>query len=60
MAPAGPLAALADTQPATLAHAVGAVKFPFNRRQYTERGVILGVNPSGPNDRSVPVLRVLQ
>lgn len=52
------LAALADTQPATLSHAVGAVKFPFNRRQYTERGVILGVNPSGPNDRSVPVLRV--
>lgn len=52
------LAALANTQPATLSHAVGAVKFPFNRRQYTERGVILGVNPSGPNDRSVPVLQV--
>ena len=31
---------------------------PMNRREFTEKGVILGVNPRGPVDRSVPVLRV--
>jgi hypothetical protein len=30
----------------------------MNRREFTERGVVLGVNPRGPVDRSVPVLRV--
>ncbi|MBL9202766.1 MAG: hypothetical protein JNL39_19790 [Opitutaceae bacterium] len=30
----------------------------MNRREFTERGVILGVNPRGPVDRSVPVLRI--
>jgi hypothetical protein len=30
----------------------------MNRRQYTDKGVILGVNPRGPVDRSVPILRV--
>ena len=27
-------------------------------REFTDKGVILGVNPRGPVDRSVPVLRV--
>jgi hypothetical protein len=36
----------------------GVVNFPMNRREFTERGVILGVNPRGPVDRSVPVLRI--
>jgi hypothetical protein len=30
----------------------------MNRREFTERGIILGLNPRGPADRSVPVLRV--
>jgi hypothetical protein len=30
----------------------------MNRREFTTRGVILGVNPKGPVDRSVPVLRI--
>ena len=29
----------------------------MNRRQFTVRGVILGVEPNGPTDHSVPVLR---
>lgn len=45
-------------QPATLAWGVGVVNFPMNRREATERGIILGVNPRGPVDRSVPVLRI--
>jgi hypothetical protein len=32
--------------------------FAMNRREFTPRGVILGVNPRGLVDRSVPVLRV--
>lgn len=44
--------------PATLAWGQGEVRFPFNRREFTERGVILGVNARGPVDRTVPVLRV--
>jgi len=46
-------------QPAKLSWAVGLVHFPMNRREFTiERGVILGVNPRGLADRSVPILRV--
>jgi hypothetical protein len=30
----------------------------MNRREFTPRGVILGVNARGPADRSVPVLRI--
>lgn len=51
-------AALADLKPAQLAWGWGVVHFPMNRRQFTPRGVILGVNPRGYVDRSVPVLRV--
>ena len=29
----------------------------MNRREWTPKGVILGVNPRGPCDRTVPVLR---
>jgi neutral ceramidase len=34
------------------------VHFVMNRREFTPNGVILGVNPRGLADRSVPVLRV--
>jgi hypothetical protein len=37
---------------------VGTAKFVMNRREFSERGVRLGVNPSGYADRMVPVLRI--
>ena len=49
--------ALGDTQPARLSWGTGVAKFVMNRRQFTPRGIILGTNPRGLADRSVPVLR---
>jgi hypothetical protein len=51
-------AAIADLKPATLAIGEGKAHFAINRRQFTEKGVIIGRNPEGPVDYSVPVLRV--
>ncbi len=51
-------AALADLRPATLAVGHGSAPFAMNRRQRTEKGIQFGVNPAGPIDRDVPVLRV--
>lgn len=46
-------------EPARLSWSVGVVHFVMNRREFTpERGIILGVNPRGQADRSVPVLRI--
>jgi Neutral/alkaline non-lysosomal ceramidase, N-terminal len=46
-------------QPAKLSWSTGVVNFVMNRREFTtDRGVILGVNPRGLADRSVPVLRI--
>ncbi len=50
--------ALNDLRPVRLAWGTGVANFVMNRREFTPRGVILGVNPRGPADRSVPVLRV--
>lgn len=50
--------ALSRLEPAELAWNVGVVHFPMNRRQFTPNGVILGANPRGLADRTVPVLRV--
>lgn len=47
-----------DRKPATLAVGEGEAKFAINRRQATEKGVTIGVNPTGPVDHRVPVLRV--
>ena len=44
--------------PAKLSWGGGVVHFVMNRREFTERGVILGVNPRGLADRGVPVLRI--
>lgn len=52
------VAALSDLKPATLGHDVGVAPFVMNRREPTPNGIVLGHNPSGPADRSVPVLRV--
>jgi neutral ceramidase len=50
--------ALGRLEPARLSWSTGLAPFVMNRREFTPDGVILGVNPRGPVDRSVPVLRV--
>src|SRR6202035_288305 len=45
-------------QPARLSWGGGVIDFVMNRREFTADGVILGVNPRGLADRSVPVLRI--
>jgi hypothetical protein len=50
--------ALGDLAPASLSVGHGAVGFAVNRREPTPEGVKIGVNPGGPVDHDVPVLRV--
>jgi hypothetical protein len=50
--------AAAHLRPARLSRGSGVVHFVMNRRQFTAHGVILGANPRGLADRSVPVLRI--
>jgi hypothetical protein len=50
--------AAARMEPARLSWGSGVAHFVMNRRQFTPTGVILGANPRGLADRSVPVLRV--
>ncbi len=50
--------AFAHAAPARLSHATGVAPFVMNRREPTARGIILGHNPRGPADRSVPTLKV--
>jgi len=50
--------ALDRLTPATLAFGRGEAGFAINRRRPTPQGVRLGVNPIGPVDHTVPVLRV--
>jgi hypothetical protein len=50
--------ALERREPARLSWGAGVANFVMNRREFTPRGVILGVNARGPADRSVPVLRI--
>jgi hypothetical protein len=45
-------------EPASLSWGTGVVHFVMNRREFTPTGVILGNNPRGLADRSVPVLRI--
>lgn len=51
-------AALGDLAPAKLSSGHGQAVIGINRRQVTPKGVIIGVNPEGPTDRDVPVLKV--
>lgn len=51
--------ALADLAPAKLSCGHGAANFAVNRRQPTPKGFIIGVNPDGPVDHDVPVLKVV-
>jgi hypothetical protein len=50
--------ALRDLGPARLSVGHGSVGFAVNRRQPTPEGIVIGVNPGGPVDHDVPVLRV--
>lgn len=52
------LEALGRLQPARLSWGTGSAAFVMNRRERTARGIVLGVNPEGPADRDVPVLRI--
>src|SRR5207248_2072722 len=45
-------------QSARLSWGSGVAHFVMNRREFTPNGIILGVNPRGLADRSVPVLRI--
>jgi hypothetical protein len=51
-------AALDQRRPSRLAWGQGSVGVAVNRRQSTARGVQIGVNPPGPVDHSLPLLRV--
>src|SRR6516162_3502388 len=44
--------------PARLSWGGGVIHFAMNRREFTTDRIILGVNPRGLADRSVPVLRI--
>jgi hypothetical protein len=51
-------AALKDLQPAQLRFGHTRATFGVNRRRKNEKGYSIGVNPEGPVDPDVPVLRV--
>jgi hypothetical protein len=51
-------AAMQGLAPARLSFGQGEAFFARNRRQFTAKGVILGINPEGLTDRTVPVLRI--
>lgn len=50
--------ALADLEPAQIGWGIGQATFAMNRRQYSTNGVVGGINPIGPVDHDVPVLKV--
>jgi len=51
-------AAMGREAPAKLSYGLGKAHFAVNRRERTPQGVVIGVNPTGPVDPDVPVLRV--
>jgi hypothetical protein len=50
--------ALSDLAPARIFYGLGTVNFAVNRRERTPEGVRIGINPAGPVDPRVPVLRI--
>lgn len=50
--------ALGKLAPANVSFGQGEAGFAINRREPTAKGVRIGVNPDGPSDHSVPVLKV--
>lgn len=50
--------AFSDMAPIQISYGCGIAGFSVNRRQPGEKGVIIGVNPEGPVDHNVPVLKI--
>ncbi|MBN2090630.1 neutral/alkaline non-lysosomal ceramidase N-terminal domain-containing protein [candidate division KSB1 bacterium] len=50
--------AINDLAPANLTFGSGQAEIGINRRAFTSRGVIIGINPDGPVDTQVPVLAI--
>jgi len=50
--------ALAAMRPASLSYGEGSAAFAVNRREPGPNGIKIGVNPAGPVDHAVPVLKV--
>jgi neutral ceramidase len=51
--------ALSRMEPADLSYGTGVVPFVVSRREFTrDRGIILGVNPRGSADRTMPLLKI--
>jgi len=50
--------ALAALRPVQLSFGRGQADFGVNRRLLQEKGYVIGVNPQGPVDHSVPVLKI--
>jgi hypothetical protein len=50
--------ALENPAPAEISVGFGQAGFAMNRREPTPRGIRIGVNPAGPTDHEVPVIRV--
>ncbi|MDZ4802544.1 MAG: neutral/alkaline non-lysosomal ceramidase N-terminal domain-containing protein [Bryobacteraceae bacterium] len=50
--------AVGAMKPASLSWGQGKAGFAMNRREKTASGVKIGLNPNGPMDHSVPVVRV--
>lgn len=50
--------AIQDLRPANLWFGNGQAHFAVNRREPTPTGIKIGVNPAGPTDPDVPVLKV--
>jgi neutral ceramidase len=50
--------AILDLKPVNLSVAHGSANVAVNRRQQTEKGVVIGVNEEGHVDNDVPVLKV--
>ncbi|MCS7314625.1 MAG: neutral/alkaline non-lysosomal ceramidase N-terminal domain-containing protein [Bryobacterales bacterium] len=51
-------AALGDLKPARVWFGTGRAAFAINRREPTAKGIRIGVNPAGPTDHEVPVIKV--
>ena len=51
-------AALKDFSPANISFGNGQAGFAMNRREPNPKGVRIGVNPAGPTDHDVPVMKV--
>lgn len=51
-------AALGHLAPVEISYGEGQAHFAVNRREPTPQGIRIGVNPSGPVDPAVPVIRV--